>query len=598
MELFRLLGTIAIENSDANSAIDDTTGRASNSSSVMSDAFKKVGTAIVTYLSASKIIEFTGSCVKSAADAEAMASQFTQVFGDMESSAASSLSEIANSTGIVENRMKGSYTQIAAFAKTTGMDTKDALDLTNRAMVAVADSAAFYDRSLEDTTESLQSFLKGNFENDAALGLSCTETTRNAAANALYGKSFQELSESQKQLTLLQMVEDANKLSGAMGQASRESDTWTNQTGNLKQAWADLQSVIGKPVLKAIIPIVKSLSDYLQGLGDDVGGVGELFAATLEMSKPLLDLFIELLPTVINLAIAFIPLIQVLAQMLNDIMPYLTVAIKKFSDLLSNTTTLQVKNFTKGFSRIIEFTKESIQQAKNLITNGLNIINGIVKTFTFILKGDWKGAFEGIKQTTSGVLGIIKGYIDSFASIIKLIFGNISVDIDGKWNSMLDGIKNATNACVDVVRGIVDRMKALMDFTFNVPKIKLPHFKITPDGWKLDDLLKGSTPKLGIDWYANGGIMTKPTAFGINGSNVMVGGEAGAEAIAPIDTLKGYVSEAVASQNEELVEILERILNAIVNSDDELLGKMVTALESMQFTINNREFARLVRQVN
>ena len=64
-------------------------------------------------------------------------------------------------------------------------------------------------------TESLQSFLKGNFENDAALGLSCTETTRNTAANALYGKSFKDLSEAEKQLTLLQMVEDANKASGA-----------------------------------------------------------------------------------------------------------------------------------------------------------------------------------------------------------------------------------------------------------------------------------------------------------------------------------------------------------------------------------------------
>ena len=93
------------------------------------------------------------------------------------------------------------------------MEASDALELSDRAMQAVADSAAFYDRSLEDVTDSLQSFLKGNFENDAALGLSCTETTRNTAANALYGKSFKDLAEEQKQLTLLQMVEDANKAS-------------------------------------------------------------------------------------------------------------------------------------------------------------------------------------------------------------------------------------------------------------------------------------------------------------------------------------------------------------------------------------------------
>lgn len=203
---------------------------------------------------------------QAAADAEAMASQFSQVFGDMEDQASDSLSKIAEDTGIVTNRLKGSYTQIAAFAKTTGMETADALDLTDRAMKAVADSAAFYDRSLEDVTGSLQSFLKGNFENDAALGLSCTETTRNAAANALYGKSFKDLDEAQKQLTLLQMVEDANKLSGALGQASRESDTWTNQLGNLKQSVTDLKAALGKTFLKPAIAGLKMLSGIIQDI--------------------------------------------------------------------------------------------------------------------------------------------------------------------------------------------------------------------------------------------------------------------------------------------------------------------------------------------
>lgn len=162
------------------------------------------------------------------ADAEALKSQFSQVFGDLEQDASDKLDKIADETGVTVNRMKGSFTQIAAFAKTTGMEQADALDIADRSMKAVADSAAFYDRSIEDVTNSLQSFLKGNFENDAALGLSCTETTRNTAANALYGKSFKDLSEAEKQLTLLQMVEDANKASGAIGQAARESDTWTN----------------------------------------------------------------------------------------------------------------------------------------------------------------------------------------------------------------------------------------------------------------------------------------------------------------------------------------------------------------------------------
>lgn len=263
MELFKLLGTIAIQNSDANERLDETTDKAHKSGGKISSAFKAVGAAVATYFAFDKVKDFGMSCLDAAADASAASSQFSQVFGDMEKDAKKSLKGIANDTGIQVNRMKGSYTKIAAFAKATGMSTEESLDLSNRALIAVADSAAFYDRSLEETTESLQSFLKGNYENDAALGLSATETTRNAAANKLYGQSFKDLSESQKQLTLLQMVEDANELSGALGQAARESDTWANQTGNLKQAWVDFQAKVGAKALEPAIKGVKKLTEMV-----------------------------------------------------------------------------------------------------------------------------------------------------------------------------------------------------------------------------------------------------------------------------------------------------------------------------------------------
>ena len=204
------------------------------------------------------------------AEVEALESQFSQVFGEVEEDASRSLQAIADDTGIFAERMKGSFTQIAAFAKTSGMDTAASLDLSDRSMKAVADSAAFYDRSMEAVTDSLQSFLKGNFENDAALGLSCTETTRNAAANALYGKSFKDLAEDQKQLTLLKMVEDANAASGALGQAARESDTWTNQLGNLKQSIKDLKASAGQGILGAMVEGVKLATSFVEKLTEGV----------------------------------------------------------------------------------------------------------------------------------------------------------------------------------------------------------------------------------------------------------------------------------------------------------------------------------------
>ncbi len=220
-----------------------------------------------------------------AANAEALRSQFTSVFKELESEAAQALNNIANDTGVVANRMKGSFTQMAAFAKTTGMSTSESLNLSERALRAVADGAAFYDKSIESMTESLTSFLKGNMQADSSLGLSATETTRNAAANELYGMSYIKLSEAQKQLTLLKMVEDANMLSGAFGQAARESDTWTNQLGNMKQAINDLMAVTGSAflepaiqVLKFVTALVITLTDAISDLTSEGRFLNRMFA--------------------------------------------------------------------------------------------------------------------------------------------------------------------------------------------------------------------------------------------------------------------------------------------------------------------------------
>lgn len=255
--------------------------QANSVSNKMSAKLKKLGSAVVAAFSVAAVKKFGQQCIESAAEVNAANSQFEQTFGSMQSQAESAIATVSKNSGILKTRLQGVGTSIYAFAKTTGMDSADALNMMQEALQVTADSEAYYDRSLEDTAESLKSFLKGNFENDAALGLSCTETTRNAAANKLYGKSFTELSESQKQLTLLEMVKDANKLSGAIGQASRESDGWENVTGNLKESWNQLLAVIGKPILQVATNIVQKLSSAITKLTEyaknAVNSLSELF---------------------------------------------------------------------------------------------------------------------------------------------------------------------------------------------------------------------------------------------------------------------------------------------------------------------------------
>ena len=91
--------------------------------------------------------------------------------------------------------------------------------------------------------------------------------------------------------------------------------------------------------------------------------------------------------------------------------------------------------------------------------------------------------------------------------------------------------------------------------------------------------------------------MNQPTAFGINGSKLMVGGENGPEAVAPIETLQQYIAEAVTGQNDAVIRILELLLNAVLALSENLASDVAEGMEGTSIKINNREFARLVKAV-
>lgn len=221
------------------------------------DAAKEIGRALV---------EIGKDAIEAASDVRAAEAQFSQTFGDLEGEANRALKSISKDTGIAATRMQGAYTALYAFTKSVGGDSTTALNIAQRAMNAAADSAAYYDRSIEDATETLQSFLKGNYENDAALGIAATETTRNAKANEMYAKSFKDLSEAQKVDVLLAMVEAGNRASGALGQAAREADAWANVTGEAAEATRMLMAALGDPILTAITPLVQGYTAALKGL--------------------------------------------------------------------------------------------------------------------------------------------------------------------------------------------------------------------------------------------------------------------------------------------------------------------------------------------
>lgn len=392
---------------------------------------------------------------ETAADAEALSSQFTQVFGDMESEAASKLQAIEDDTGVMVNRMKGSFTQIAAFSKTTGLQQAEALDIANRAMIAVNDSAAFYDRSIEQVTDTMQSFLKGNYENDAALGLSCTETTRNAAANALYSKSFKDLTEAEKQFTLLQMVEDANKASGALGQAARESDTWTNQLGNLNQALTDLKAAAGSTFLKPAVSVLKILTALVQGATKAIEGLTaengmltrttERYHALVKRLQPAIGRMAQTLSKGLNKGIEMARNVSDKLGGIENVMRILAIAVAAFLVVMNWSKIISgAKMFMKLLSGIGKMF--SLANLKILAVVAVIVILAlIVEDFINFLLGN-----DSVIGTVFDNMGI---GADNARQVIFNAFTKIKEFLLGVW----DFLKTAALMWIETIKGFFEK---------------------------------------------------------------------------------------------------------------------------------------------
>ncbi len=221
------------------------------------------------------------------------------------------------------------------------------------------------------------------------------------------------------------------------------------------------------------------------------------------------------------------------------------------------------------------------------VSSVLNAIKTTVSTIFNAVKSVASSVWNGIKSVISSVVDGIKSKVSSVfngvKSTITSIFNGIKSTATSVWNGIKDAIIKPVEAAKNAVKGIIDKITGFFSgMKLELPKIKLPHFKISG---KLS-LSPPSVPHLSIDWYKEGGILTKPTVFGMNGSSLMAGGEAGKEAVLPLkgfyDQLEHILSSRMNTGKMEqyLAVIANNSSKGIYLEDGTLVGHLLPAIDS------------------
>lgn len=432
---------------------------------------------------ASAAKDMAASFVQSAADVRAETAQYAQTFGDLAGEADAAIQQVADSANTLPSLLKPAATSIYAFARSSGADTAQAMDLMAQSMQVAVDAAAYYDRSLSDVTETLQSFLKGNYENDAALGVSATEATRNAQAMEMFGQAFNDLTEIQKQQALLQMVVDAQKLSGAMGQAAREADGWQNVQGNLNEAWRQFAAVKGQAMLDALIPAMQEVTSLLTGLTDGSLSAGQAMQQAFAFASQQAGQLVAQLPqalsglgglgaSIASGLSAVLPQVQAAAS---DLLATLKQGIEANLPQLMDTGLKALTNFTaglresagqlvdQGLSLIVSLAEgiaqglpSLIEQAPRIVTNLAGVINDnapkILAAGVQIIAALAKGLIQAIPTLVANIPEILNAIVNVFLAFNWLNIGKQLVTAIG------NGIKGAGSFISSSAKTIVDTL--------------------------------------------------------------------------------------------------------------------------------------------
>lgn len=300
---------------------------------------------------------------------------------------------------------------------------------------------------------------------------------------------------------------------------------WDTIKEKASECWNKTKEVISnicEATGEVIENIWESIKEFLSGLWE---GIKELASTIFNGIKDLITGIWETIKTVTS----------TIWNGIKDLCSTIWNGIKDIASTIFNGIKDLISNVWEGIKTITLTIWNTIKNTCSTIWNGIKeIASSIFNGIKDLISNIW----EGIKTITTNAWNTIKNFIINAVNGIK---DGVSVGLNGikdifsnVWNGIKETVSNVWNGITGIVSKGVEKLKGFMNFKWELPKLKLPHFSITGKF----SLNPPSVPKFGIDWYSEGGIFTRKSILGgvgVGDANNGVGH--GAEAVLPIDRL-------------------------------------------------------------
>ena len=270
--------------------------------------------------------------------------------------------------------------------------------------------------------------------------------------------------------------------------------------------------------------------------------------------------------------------------------------IKAGFEKIKNGISAVKEKVSTMWNGVKEKTSELWGGVKNVVSEKLNNIKSAYDANGGGLKGATFAAIEGVKeyyrtgydainQLTGGKLGEVVNAVGVKMEAVKSkfgeAFGNVKNTVMTIFENIKNGITEKISAAVNKVKEIFGSIAEKVSDVWGKIKgiIKAP--KIVQKGTVSIAGVSTPIPKLGLEWNAKGGIMTRPTAFGYANGKVQMGGEAGAEAILPLRTFWNNLSQYIAESNKggnTITNEIKIVINADNKTADEIADDVINVI--------------------